>query len=1585
MSGLSSFFKRKGRNNARSQSQSQSQSPFVYRPVDTPNSPHPYASPEVVDIRDVQNRPSYDSYIREEQPAAPQDDLVTTTSEPPPATPDSPTPENDFMSERTPSPEPLPTPRISTPPRMELDLDTGSMTDWIPPHLLDPVAYGSSAENESPDARSSMGGAHASGVESDMSTHTEPGVAVEVNSVRDSMYEDDTDGGYDSSISEDILAKVEKLDASHFIRINGGHIERPRALPNLPAPANTPPHMRKQAHVPSPIKIPNPGLHGPKVQIIRSSGKYSSYGQGSTPSAEPSRPTSMYSGDDAGASAVSGTTLARALIGNSYVLSDERMSKYRSGGSVLTRADSATLPRGEHPYLSSPLSAGDARISGLDGSHVPPVPSNADQVYIPPKNPRRPLPGSDSRHGETKHRTSTGSLLSPDDSDLFGTSRGGASTSSAPPPVSDKAISEPSSTLRPLPQVTEFVSKRISRISEVTSVESTSINGSREQLTPSVTISDVPNSASLYTPSPLALDSDAESGRLLPSTVSSPDAPTNTRPRSALLSPWSPISPAQSSPDPRRESGPTSTAPSSSSTGQFDLDYYQNESPSSEVAGDIGSPNTYQNGTAVHFRPPFSPITEESSSQLSPPSPYVKRDKNPKERMSTLSGKFMLTTSPSSPGSDWGSSRKGSPAKRLLPIGESSQPPSVPTTPSTGSPSRISGPSSSPVLAPAGPRLAPPPNLFVNRQRSGSTPNPIRVVRDSRDPNSYKITVGRPVSSGGSPPTTAESDEYAKQTFPETPNVFTPTWSAGSLMSPGMPHFTLGERESAVEQMFPQTPMSAVGMGLMSGAAVAGGDGMPSLAQQLLTRAASTVQGTRTSRQPDIARARTVAYTTLVKATEKQDAVKSDTEKEEEEEEEKRRRKPQPSWVTQHFSDLGSASSSRYSFPQSEAGQSPIPPVPSLHRDSFNEAVEQPEKSSEIPENHAASSSSSSLQALPQLPPSPPNDTPSTIGSPSPSPQIKPQLPPSALANDDPQPHQNTPFVPPPPPPPLPQASPAIQTPTPAITPSGSTQSLAALTATPEQSTAPFFRSHRNFDIDIDHEALADLPSPPPYYTLVFDHKEGGTDSQTPSSGGPSTGHSEYRSSPGTARTDQRTLSISSVRRMRNRPNVPLGPRRPSDQLNRAASGSTQHKQRNPSISSVNSVDPFGVGSGSRSRAASTALPSPNRPRFQTPPVKWRGYTMDAAKWTFTSSQLQGIVSRAIKQSAEASFIRLLKIETVEQEIPNEMRKLEMQRTDIKSKYKMLARRRTEMIERLTASFDGTSPEDSVTSLRLITRLGEMSAQLDHLAEDLHTVDEQLAQLQSLCDVHNSSALAMALRKLNTSFLKQVSVSNELSSQVEALKAERDDAWQQAENVAADFDHLSEKVDTPAEPSSSSQTTRSNRSSRVIAMRKSSVRVSRAGLRSSSRRSSMSSNRLSTATLSGTRSAYSIEDIPPVPPIPRQRPVNIVTDLRTSTTGLSTDVTPNSETRAMVQAHDELCDMLGIKMEIRPRRSRSVIEHPQERLSISPNSSRPISRTSPNGRPLSMPDDSGLNEVYNVMTADRHAMLATLQMLSEPA
>ncbi|KAJ7135431.1 hypothetical protein C8R43DRAFT_894306 [Mycena crocata] len=454
---------------------------------------------------------------------------------------------------------------------------------------------------------------------------------------------------------------------------------------------------------------------------------------------------------------------------------------------------------------------------------------------------------------------------------------------------------------------------------------------------------------------------------------------------------------------------------------------------------------------------------------------------------------------------------------------------------------------------------------------------------------------------------------------------------------------------------------------------------------------------------------------------------------------------------------------------------------------------------------------------------------------------------------------------------------------------------------------------------------------------------------------------------------EQRALSFQSVaspgpgRRGRARPPLPVGPRRPSTSA--TVVPSLPGRNRNGSVSSIASNMPSGR------RIASSVSP-----RFQTPPLKWRGYTMDAAKWTFSSSQLQGIVSRAIRQSAEASSIRLLRMETVDTDIPEELHRLEMQRTDVKTRYKMLTRRRANLLATLTSQLDGTDPEDPAYSLRVVENLKEISIELDRLAEDLHSADEQIAQLSSLRDVHSASALAMALRKLNASFLKQIAETETLRTQVESLQAERDEAWTQAVDVANEYDDLNERIEM-ASPGPSSY---NKRSSRVLAVRKSSIRVSKAGLRSSSRRSSVSSVSGHRTSSSGLPSA-TMEDIPPVPPIPRRRPEDIRTDISSRVSALAT--TPTSESRALDRVQDELYTMLGISVPDlkNSRRSHSVI------LSAASDTENPLlsslassRRRSDASRPSSLPGNSALSEVLSAMTADVRASCHLCLALFDP-
>jgi hypothetical protein len=387
------------------------------------------------------------------------------------------------------------------------------------------------------------------------------------------------------------------------------------------------------------------------------------------------------------------------------------------------------------------------------------------------------------------------------------------------------------------------------------------------------------------------------------------------------------------------------------------------------------------------------------------------------------------------------------------------------------------------------------------------------------------------------------------------------------------------------------------------------------------------------------------------------------------------------------------------------------------------------------------------------------------------------------------------------------------------------------------------------------------LGSPPPYYSVVNEALM--QDNQLPnffaspysiSQGsdniaGPSSGESTFSNDIGRPRENSHP-----GQRTRTRPPLPAGPRRPSQSISSPG----------PRRGSFSSVSSSTMVPDSRTRPpARNNNPTPT-PSFRTPTPKWKGYTLEVAKWTFTSAQLQAIVSKAIRQTAEASSIRLLRLEVLDNEIPEEIQRLESQRTNIKIKYKTTTRRRATILDSMYSSLGVL--EDACAALRLarqLDELKELTQTLDRLAEELHSVDEQLSYLESLTHIHNGSALAMALRKLNSSFLQKVAENQLLRSQIQSLEAERDEAWRQAQSVANEYDQINDNTTTYSSPTST-------RSSRVSAKRKSCIRVSRAGLHSTRSRASSSAG--------GSASATSKSPPLPLPTINKRRPKEILTD-----------------------------------------------------------------------------------------------------------
>lgn len=399
----------------------------------------------------------------------------------------------------------------------------------------------------------------------------------------------------------------------------------------------------------------------------------------------------------------------------------------------------------------------------------------------------------------------------------------------------------------------------------------------------------------------------------------------------------------------------------------------------------------------------------------------------------------------------------------------------------------------------------------------------------------------------------------------------------------------------------------------------------------------------------------------------------------------------------------------------------------------------------------------------------------------------------------------------------------------------------------------------------------------------------------------------------------------------------PLGPRRPS-------AGAIGIPPRNASAPAIPTIGHVRQASAARSHSHLRQQPSEvlALPRFKKTPIPWRGYTLEVAKWTFTSEQLQAIVSRAIRQSGEASTLRLMPLEVLDSDVPNELARREAREADLKNTYKYMVRKREGMLASLARATDATHSPDITTVHRMLGELSTLGANMDETVEELHEVSDQIAQLRRLRDVHSYSALAMALRKLNTSFLKQVAETQELRQQIRVLEVERDDAWRQAEDLAQEVDYLdafmaesarsgTRSAGTPGSSRAATfaplplqddahdikvmtATTASARSSRVSASRKTSVR--KAGLRRgvSARRSARSSAASATTAGSASRLTF-YDDAPPVPPLPlpRRNLAISTTQLhdRLSGSGPTTE-TPSSEMEAMVLAQRELYDMLGL-------------------------------------------------------------------------
>ncbi|TCD67384.1 hypothetical protein EIP91_012419 [Steccherinum ochraceum] len=192
---------------------------------------------------------------------------------------------------------------------------------------------------------------------------------------------------------------------------------------------------------------------------------------------------------------------------------------------------------------------------------------------------------------------------------------------------------------------------------------------------------------------------------------------------------------------------------------------------------------------------------------------------------------------------------------------------------------------------------------------------------------------------------------------------------------------------------------------------------------------------------------------------------------------------------------------------------------------------------------------------------------------------------------------------------------------------------------------------------------------------------------------------------------------------------------------------------------------------------------------FESTPVAWKGLTLQAAQWTFSSEQLQDIVSRAIRMSAQEGFIKLLSVKTLDEEFVQELQKLDQLKATTQSQYRFNMHRRSMLLQSLLALAAG-GESDNAALVTLTTQLADITVACDRLMETMLRIADQRAQILHLQDVHISSALAMALRKLNGSYAKRTGELKEARAQIDQLKAELEEAWNVAEDMAQEMDDL---------------------------------------------------------------------------------------------------------------------------------------------------------------------------------------------------
>ncbi|KAF8448825.1 hypothetical protein L210DRAFT_3640452 [Boletus edulis BED1] len=204
---------------------------------------------------------------------------------------------------------------------------------------------------------------------------------------------------------------------------------------------------------------------------------------------------------------------------------------------------------------------------------------------------------------------------------------------------------------------------------------------------------------------------------------------------------------------------------------------------------------------------------------------------------------------------------------------------------------------------------------------------------------------------------------------------------------------------------------------------------------------------------------------------------------------------------------------------------------------------------------------------------------------------------------------------------------------------------------------------------------------------------------------------------------------------------------------------------------------------------------------FESTPIPWKGLPLEAAQWTFSSAELQEIVSMAIRLSARDSFVRLLSLQALEVDIVHEAERLEAARLAAQAKWRFEVSRRTMLMQALNAAaaFSGSEQAGSTDPsgshvLGFVGQLASAVASCDSLLSTILHISDQQSQIALVQHQHWASALGMALRKLNKAHERQGQELKRFQDRVQSLEDELEEAWREAEKMAIEFDDLEQEV-----------------------------------------------------------------------------------------------------------------------------------------------------------------------------------------------